>query len=29
MQSFDFSFVRMFADGRVEVSDNFDGEIFT
>lgn len=29
MQSFDFSFVRMFADGRVEVSDNFDGKIFT
>ncbi|GAK73488.1 ApbE family protein [Agrobacterium rubi TR3 = NBRC 13261] len=29
MQSFDFSFVRMFADGRVEVSNNFDGEIFT
>jgi thiamine biosynthesis lipoprotein len=29
MQSFDFSFVRMFADGRVEVSDNFDGDIFT
>jgi thiamine biosynthesis lipoprotein len=26
---FDFSFVRMFADGRVEVSDNFDGEVFT
>lgn len=29
IQSFDFSFVRMFADGRVEVSDNFDGDIFT
>lgn len=27
--SFDFSFVRMFADGRAEVSDNFDGEVFT
>lgn len=27
--NFDFSFVRMFADGRVEVSDNFDGEVFT
>jgi len=29
MAVFDFSFVRMFADGRVEVSDNFDGEVFT
>lgn len=29
MAIFDFSFVRMFADGRVEVSDNFDGEVFT
>ncbi|MCO4319025.1 FAD:protein FMN transferase [Phyllobacterium sp. 21LDTY02-6] len=29
MTTFDFSFVRMFADGRVEVSDNFDGEVFT
>ncbi len=29
MTAFDFSFVRMFADGRVEVSDNFDGEVFT
>jgi thiamine biosynthesis lipoprotein len=28
MTMFDFSFVRMFADGRVEVSDNFDGELF-
>lgn len=27
--TFDFSFVRIFADGRVEVSDNFDGEVFT
>lgn len=27
--SFDFSFVRMFADGRVEVSSNFEGEFFT
>lgn len=29
MTLFDFSFVRMFADGRVEVSDSFDGEVFT
>jgi thiamine biosynthesis lipoprotein len=29
MTAFDFAFVRMFADGRVEVSDNFDGEVFT
>lgn len=29
MATFDFSFVRMFADGRVEVSDNFDGDVFT
>jgi thiamine biosynthesis lipoprotein len=29
MTAFDFSFARMFADGRVEVSDNFDGEVFT
>lgn len=29
MTLFDFSFVRMSADGRVEVSDNFDGEVFT
>lgn len=29
MRTFDFSYVRMFADGRVEVSDNFDGEVFT
>ena len=28
MASFDFSFVRMFADGRVEISDNFIGEVF-
>lgn len=28
-QAFDFSFVRLFADGRAEVSDNFDGEVFT
>lgn len=28
MTMFDFSFVRMFTDGRVEVSDNFDGEVF-
>ncbi len=27
--NFDFAFVRMFADGRIEVSDNFDGEVFT
>lgn len=27
--NFDFSFVRMFADGLIEVSDNFDGEVFT
>jgi thiamine biosynthesis lipoprotein len=26
---FDFSFVRMFSDGTAEVSDNFDGEVFT
>jgi FAD:protein FMN transferase len=26
--SFNFSFVRMFADGRAEVSPNFDGEVF-
>lgn len=26
---FDFSFARMFADGRIEFSDNFDGEIFS
>lgn len=26
--NFDFAFVRMFADGRIEVSDNFDGEVF-
>lgn len=29
MATFNFSFVRMFADGRVEVSENFEGEIFT
>ncbi|WP_421590954.1 FAD:protein FMN transferase [Shinella sp. M27] len=29
MATFDFSYLRMLADGRVEVSDNFDGEIFT
>lgn len=29
MAVFDFSYLRMFADGRVEVSDNFDGEVFT
>jgi thiamine biosynthesis lipoprotein len=28
MARFDFSYLRMFADGRVEVSDNFDGEVF-
>ncbi len=28
MTAFDFSYLRMFADGRVEVSDNFDGEVF-
>ncbi|MBE9605733.1 FAD:protein FMN transferase [Acetobacteraceae bacterium H6797] len=27
--SFDFSCVRMFADGRAEISANFDGELFT
>lgn len=27
--SFNFSFVRMFADGRAEISPNFDGELFT
>lgn len=26
---FDFSFVRLFADGTAEVSDDFDGEVFT
>jgi thiamine biosynthesis lipoprotein len=29
MTAFEFAFVRMFADGSVEVSDNFDGEVFT
>ncbi len=29
MPVFDFSYLRMFTDGRVEVSDNFDGEVFT
>ncbi|CAN7474839.1 FAD:protein FMN transferase [Rhizobium sp. LjRoot98] len=29
MSTFDFSFVRMFADGRAEISDNFNGEVFT
>ncbi|MVA12169.1 FAD:protein FMN transferase [Agrobacterium vitis] len=29
MTMFDFSYLRMFTDGRVEVSDNFDGEVFT
>lgn len=29
MAMFDFSYLRMFADGRVEISDNFDGEVFT
>jgi thiamine biosynthesis lipoprotein len=29
LSEFEFSFVRMFADGRAEVSDNFDGEVFT
>lgn len=29
MAAFDFSYLRMFADGRVEVSGNFDGEVFT
>lgn len=28
-ESFRFSHVRMFADGRAEVSSNFDGELFT
>lgn len=28
-EMFQFSFVRMFADGRAEFSQNFDGEIFT
>lgn len=27
--SFDFSFVRMFADGRADISSNFEGELFT
>lgn len=26
---FAFSYVRMFADGRAEISENFDGEIFS
>ncbi|MBY5812654.1 FAD:protein FMN transferase [Rhizobium leguminosarum] len=29
MAAFDFSYVRMFADGRVEASGNFEGELFT
>jgi len=29
MTMFDFTYLRMFTDGRVEVSDNFDGEVFT
>lgn len=29
MATFDVSFVRMFADGRVEASDNFEGKLFT
>lgn len=29
MATFDFSFVRMLADGHIEASDNFDGEVFT
>jgi thiamine biosynthesis lipoprotein len=29
MTMFDFSYLRMFADGCVEISDNFDGEVFT
>lgn len=29
MTMFDFSYLRMFTDGRVEVSDNFEGEVFT
>jgi FAD:protein FMN transferase len=28
-ESFRFSYVRMFADGRAEISQNFDGEIFS
>jgi thiamine biosynthesis lipoprotein len=28
-RAFRFSYVRMFADGRAEISRNFDGEIFT
>ena len=28
-ETFEFSFVRMFADGHAEVSDNFEGEVFT
>jgi len=27
-EAFDFQFVRMFADGRAEISRNFDGELF-
>ncbi|MBB4350737.1 FAD:protein FMN transferase [Aliirhizobium cellulosilyticum] len=29
MATYDFSFVRMFADGHLEVSDNFEGVLFT
>jgi thiamine biosynthesis lipoprotein len=28
-RTFRFSYVRMFADGRAEISPNFDGELFT
>ncbi|KQV29329.1 hypothetical protein ASC97_23670 [Rhizobium sp. Root1203] len=28
-ERFDFSFVRMFADGSAEMSENFEGEVFT
>ncbi len=28
MESFDFSFVRILADGHIEVADNFDGRVF-
>jgi FAD:protein FMN transferase len=29
LESFPFSYVRMFVDGRAEISPNFDGELFT
>ena len=29
MEAFSFSYVRMFASGRVDYSTNFEGELFT